>query len=279
MDDRSGTERHRANRLVLLLLGGWLIGLTASLPLAVAWPHAMSAPADACLHGSETNPIDRIRLAGIVLPLPCMPTILFIQPPMWGGFLGAGIVFGLIAGKLAESRSGRDSQRLLAALGGFSLLVMSYLGSLLVPRISGLAVSRILSNGVAEPFALMIFGISFVFALALGLALRTPGLLWRALVSAAATAACHWFVIWVLLGDPAMIWGQDTATAPLAHSLPHLGNEMGPMLRTMLISNLISGTIGGYVTLALLTVRRPPPPSAHLPLLKMTIKSEKSSPR
>jgi hypothetical protein len=246
-------EEHKAKRLALLMLGGLLIGLAASLPLAAIWPDVSIPPASDCLIQGATNPVERIRLAGKVLPLPCMPTLIFIQPAVCGGFLGAGLVFGLIAHQLA----GRGSKLLLSALGGFSFLFLSFLGSLAVPRIAGPDLALPLSSGVAEPFAIMTFGIAFLFALSMGLALRTPGILWRALVIAAAAGLCQWLVMWLLLGRSVMIWTHDPTTPPLADSLPRLGNEMGPMLTTTMIGNLISGTIGGWVTLALLAARLP----------------------
>ena len=61
------------------------------------------------------------------------------------------------------------------------------------------------------------------------------------------TAACYWLVLWLLLGN------ADTVSPPLAYRLPDLGNGMGPMMKTLLIGNLIAGTTGGWVTLALST--------------------------
>ncbi|HET9587583.1 MAG TPA: hypothetical protein VFO91_02230 [Anaerolineales bacterium] len=254
MDDRAQTRDKKAERLVLLLLGGLLIGLATSLPLAVAWPDAMRPPVAICLFGTETNPMERIWVRGRIIPLPCMPTFLFMQPAVWVSFLGAGCVFGLIARNMAE----RGSRRLLAALGGLSFFLLGYLGTLFVPRIPIPELPLPFSGGVAESFAIMIFGISFVFALVLGLALRPPGLLWRPFVAAAATAVSYWFVTWLLLGRAVTIWTQDPTTAPLAHSLPALGNGMGPMMTTILLANLVAGTIGGCITLALLAVRRSP---------------------
>ena len=247
-------EDQNAKRLALLLLGGLLIGLAASLSLAVAWPNAMRPPVGVCLFGTEANPMERIWVKGRIIPLPCMPTFLFIQPAVLVSFLGAGIVFGLIAYELTQ----RGSRWVPAVLSAFCLILLSYLGTLFVPRIRAPELPLPFSSGVAEPFALMIFGISFIFALALGLALRTPGFLWRALVDAAVTALCHWLVIWLLLGRAVMIWTQDPTTPPLADGLPALGNGMGRMMMTILIGNLVSGTIGGWVTLALLTARRSP---------------------
>src|SRR5215211_4862451 len=120
-DAPSEREDHKAKRLALLLLGGLLIGLAASLPLAAIWPDVNIPAASDCLIQGTTNPVERIRLAGRVLPLPCMPTLIFIKPAVWGGFLGAGLIFGLIAQQLA----GRGSKVLLAALAGFSFLILS----------------------------------------------------------------------------------------------------------------------------------------------------------
>jgi hypothetical protein len=134
------------------------------------------------------------------------------------------------------------------------LLILSYLGMLFVSRIPNLELPLLLSRGVAEPIALMTFGIAFVFAFALGL--HTPGFVWRALVAALVTGGCYWFVMWFLLGHSAMIWNPDP-TPPFAHRLPDLGNGMGPMMKTVLISNLIAGAIGGWATLFLLEARHP----------------------
>jgi hypothetical protein len=255
MDNASGSaDRNAARPVLLLLLGGLLIGLAASLPLAVGWPDAMRPSVGVCLFGTEAEPFERIWIRGRIIPLPCLPTFLFTRPAVWGGFLGAGVLFGLIA----RERAGRGSRGLAAALGGLSLLLLSYLGMVFVPRLTALALPPVLSNGVAEPFALMIFGIVFPLALAIGLALRTPGVLWRAFAAAAATALCYWLVIWFFLGPAVRIWDPDPAPPPFAHRLPAPGNGMGPMMTTVLVANLVAGTIGGWVTLALLTFRRSP---------------------
>jgi hypothetical protein len=251
IDSPAAVTGEASKRLVLLLLGGLLIGLATSLPLAVVWPDAMEPPFGVCLFGTEANPQERIWLDGTIIPLPCMPTFLFVRPAVLVGFLGAGAVFGLIARRLA----GGGSSVLLAVLCSFSLLILSFLGAWLVPRLTSQELSPFLSSGVAGPFAAMIFGIVFPFALLVGLMLRTPGSLWRAFLAAAATALCYWTVMWLLLGQaPA----SDAGAASLAARLPKLGNGMGPMMTTVLVGNLIAGTMGGWVTLALQIVRRRP---------------------
>lgn len=251
MTDSDSTYDRNMGR-ALPILGGLLVGLAASLPLALAWPEAMRPPVGICLFGTEANPAERIWLDGLILPLPCMPTFLFMRPPVWFSFLGAGVVFGLIAHRLA----GSGSRGLLAAVGGVLFLGLSYLGVLFVPRMPSLELPGFLSSGVAEPFALMIFAISLLFALAFGLALHTSGWFWRALLAATLTALCYWFVMWFLLGRGVMLWSHDPTTPPFAHSLPDLGNGMGAMMKTTLISNLIAGTVGGWGTLLLLTGRQ-----------------------
>jgi hypothetical protein len=251
MDKGSGNADQNTARL-LLLLGGLLIGLAASLPMGAAWPEAMRPPVGVCLFGTEANPFERIWIRGRVFSLPCLPTFLFLRPAVWLSFLGAGLVFGLIA----RERAGGGSRGLPAALGGLSLLMLSYLGMVFVPRLTALEMPLVLSNGIAEPFALMIFGIVFPFALAIGLALRPPGVLWRAFAAAAATGLCYWLVLWFLLGPAVRIWSPDPAALPFAHRLPAPGNGMGPMMRSILVANLVAGTIGGWVTLAFLTFRR-----------------------
>jgi hypothetical protein len=242
------TKDRRLKRLPLMLLGGLLIGLATSLPLAVGWVAASDPPVGVCLFGTEANPEERVWFRGRIFPLPCLPTFLFIQPAVAGGFLGAGIAFGLIAHRLA----GRGSGALAAGLGGATLFLLSYLGMWAVPGIPAPEMPLLLSSGVAEPFAFLTFGIAFVIALALCLALRTPGFLWRALVAAAATGSSHWLVTWLLLGHAVMLWTHDPTSPPLADSLPALSNGMGPMMGTILLANLVAGTIGGWVTLRLL---------------------------
>ena len=112
IDAGSGSQTRGAKRLGLLLLGGLLIGLGTSLPLTIAWPDIMRPPVVICLFETESVPMERIWIKGRVIPLPCQPTFMFIQPIVWGGFLGAGCVFGLIAYELAQ----RGSRCRLAAL-------------------------------------------------------------------------------------------------------------------------------------------------------------------
>jgi hypothetical protein len=247
-------------RSLLLYLGGLLIGLATSLPLAVGWPDAMHPQMGVCLFGTEANPMERIWIRGRIFPLPCMPTFLFAQPAVGGSLVGAGIVFGLLAYELAgrSPSSGRGARVLAAALGGSCLLILSYLGMLFVPRLSGLEPLFALPSSVAQPFALMAFGIASVFAFALGLALRTPGVVWRALVAAMATALAHGAVTWLLLDRAMTLQTHDPAALTLSHSLPALGNGMGRMMTTILISNLVGGTIGGCVTLWAVTGQRSP---------------------
>ena len=251
-ENQTGTHDSRRMRLSLILLGGLLIGLAASLPLGIALPYPDLPPAGSCIYGTGTNPVERIRLAGVLLPLPCMPTFMFIQPVVWGSFLAAEAVFGLIAYRLA----GRGSQILAALLGGFSFLVASFIGSQVVTRLPAPELPVFFSSSTADPFAIMVFGLSLTFALAIGLALRTRGLLWRAFAAATLTAMCYWLVAWILLGHAVMIWSHDATTPPLVHNLPDFGRPIGPMMKTTLISNLIAGMFGGWVTLILLTVRR-----------------------
>ena len=238
-----------------MLLGGLLIGLATSLPLAVGWHDAVRPPVGVCLFGTEENPFERIWFRGWVFPLPCLPTLLFVQPAVWGSFLGAGIVFGLLAHDLAGASSARGARLRLAALGGACLLILSILGTLVVSRIPGPALPLPFSSPAGVPFAVMVFGVSFVFALVLGIALRRRGWLWRAFLAAAVTALAYWLVIELFLGRAVMIWIHDAVAPPLAHSLPLLGNGMGPMMKTVLIGNLVAGTIGGWLTLGLLTSR------------------------
>ena len=257
-DDPTSKADQKVNRLILLFLGGLLIGLGTSLPLAVGWQDAMRPPVGICLSGTEANPMERIWVRGRIFPLPCGPTFLFVQPAVGGSFVGAGIVFGLLAHQLAGRSSARGSKVLAAVLGGSCLLLLSYLGMLFVVRIPEFELPPSFSHGVAEPFALMIFGIVFVFAFALGLALRTPGFVWRALIAAGVTALFHWAVTWLLLDRAVTLQIHDPAVLPLADSLPDLGNGMGRMMMTILSSNLVAGTIGGSVTLWLVTGQRLP---------------------
>ena len=251
IENRSTVVEHNlhAKRRTLLLLGGLLIGLATSLPFTMIWPEIRDAPVRNCLSGSETNPVEAIRFAGLILPLPCTVTLLFLQPVVWVSFLAAGTGFGLIARRLAA----RGSVRRLATLGGFSFLVLGYLGWMFVPRIRVPELPLFLASGVAEPFAVMVFLVAVSFALVLILELRPSGWLWRALTAAAVTAACHWLVMWFLLGHASMIWTQDPATPPFADQLPELGSGLGPMMTSTMNGNLVAGTVGGYVTLALLS--------------------------
>ena len=54
-DNPTSKADRKANRLILLLLGGLLIGLATSLPLAVGWQDAMRPPVGICLSGTEAN--------------------------------------------------------------------------------------------------------------------------------------------------------------------------------------------------------------------------------
>lgn len=248
---------------LFILLGGLLIGLAASLPLAVVWPYPNPPPESVCIFGGE-----KIRLGGVTLPFHCIATFMFVKPLVWCSFLSAGGLFGLLAHKL----SSQGSRILVALVGSLSFLLASFIGGQVVDTLPNADIPSpfpdmpiLFFASTAIPFAIMSFGVSLAFALAIGLGLRTRGLLWRALVAAIVTAICYWLVAWILLGHAVMLFSHDPTTPPLADSLPELGRPMGPMMKTTLISNLIAGTIGGSTILFLFTVpsRTVPRPSAR----------------
>jgi hypothetical protein len=230
----------------MILLGGLLIGLAAGLTLAVVWPYPPLPESTICVyHGRQ------IHLGNMMFPERCLPTFMFFQPLVWGSFLTAGALFGLLAHKL----TGRGSRIPVVAVGGFSFLLASFVGGEVVATIPTPELPIFFSGSTADPFAIMVFGLSLTFALAIALALRTRGLLWRALAAAAVTAICYWLVAWLLFGHGNMLWNPDPTITPLINSLSELGRPMGPMMKTTFISNFIAGTIGGWATLVLLTTR------------------------
>lgn len=249
--DKMELRPSRRSNWLLILLGGLLIGLAASLPLAVVWPYPHAPPPSICVDNGE-----KIRFVGIVFPFHCIPAFMFVRPLVWGSFLAAGAFFGPLAYKL----TGHGSRILAVAVGGFSFLIASFIGSQVVDRLprallhpmDELPILFLSSTG--PEFSIMSFGVSLAFALAIGLALRTRGLLWRALTAAVTTAICYWLAVWILLGHAPMLFTHDPTMPPLADSLPELGRPMGPMMKTTLISNFIAGTIGGSTILFLFTV-------------------------
>jgi hypothetical protein len=240
------TPNRRWMRLVLILLGGLLIGFAASLPLAVSWPFPNG------LSGCFDD-IFLLRLAGKFFALPCMPTSLFVQPLVWSSFIAAGALFGLLARQLAVT----GSRIFVAATGGISFFVTVYLGAQVVTRLPNPELPIQLESSFGFPFAIMSFGVSFLFALAIGLTLHTSGWLWKAFAAALVTGICYWLVVWILHGHAIMLLNQDATTRPLADSLPSFGRLLGPMTKTVVISNFIAGTIGGWTTLVLLSKHRP----------------------
>jgi len=246
---RLGVRETEVKHLSLILVGGLLIGLTASLPLAIVWPYPVPPPAALCVNAGAA-----IRLFGIVLPLGCPPVYMFLQPLVWGSWIATGALVGLIAHRLA----GRGSRILVAALGGFSFLVAGFIGSQVVDTLPNVDILPNMDrfpimflSDIGIPFAIMTFGVSLTFALAVGLALRVRGLLWRAFLAAVVTGICYYVVTWILMGHAVMLVTQDPTTPPLADSLPAFGRPMGPMIKTVTLSNLIAGTVGGWAILIL----------------------------
>ena len=225
---------------LLIGMGGLLIGIAASFPLAVIL--AYSNPISRCIDNFIL-----IRFGAKFHLLPCMPTVIWIRPLVWGSFLTAGALFGLTAHDLVRV----GSRILVAIVGGGLFLVASFFGAEIVPRLPSPELPILFESSTAFPFAMMSFGVSFIFALAIGLALRTRGILWRALIAGTVTGICYWLVAWILFGHAVMLFSHDVTTPPLALSLPEMG-RLGPMMKTTLISNFIAGTIGGSATLYLL---------------------------
>gem|GEM_PF-5521214 len=212
-----------------ICLGGLLIGLMASFPLGVVWPYPIPPSATVCMNGSE-----QIRLYGLTLPFHCMVTFMFTQPLVWSSYLIAGGLFGLLAHSLTQ----RGSRIFLAGVGAIGFLFAGLVGSQFGDRLR-------LPGGIALHFAVTSFLVSFTFGIAIGLSLRTQGLFWRAIVGGVVTALAYFFTALVLYGST-----QSTA---VAKSLSVIWRPIGPMMVTVLISNLVAGTIGGASILFLFT--------------------------
>jgi hypothetical protein len=251
-DVQTGADDSKRKHLLMILLGGLLIGLAASVPLAMVWPYPTPPPESICLYGGL-----KTRLGGITFPFHCSAAVMFVQPLVWCSFLIGGGIFGLIAHKLV----GRGSRNLVVGLGALSFFIASFAGSQVVdrlPRALVLPISEIpvlFASSIEPEFSIMSFGVSLTFALAIGLALRTRGLLWRALLAATVTAICYWLVAWVLFGNANTLWNHELTLPPLVENLPALGRPMGPFMKTVLIGNFIARTSGGWATLVLLTTR------------------------
>jgi hypothetical protein len=224
---------------LLILLGGLLIGLTASLPLAVVWPYPKPLPESICVYGGE-----KIRLGSLTLPFHCMVTFMFIQPLVWCSFLVSGALFGL----LAQILVGSGSRIRVAAVGGGTFLVAAFVGGQVVDILPN-PDTHFFVSGVAPPFAIMSFIVSFTFVLAIGLVLSIRGLAWRAIVVAVATALSYFLTAWFLYGFNFAALGPGHE--PLAGLLHETWRPMGPMMKTILISNFVAGTIGGSTLLFL----------------------------
>jgi hypothetical protein len=213
-----------------------------------------------CVNGGEGTYFGAMILSFRVhftLPLQfnCLAIFLFAKPLMWLSFFVAGAVFGLFAFRLVENGSPTRA----ALYGGVAFLVASFIGSNMVPGLPNPDLFPLpFSSAFGIPFAIMSFVIAFIVAITLGLVLRTHGLLWRALVAAAVTGICYWLVVWILHDHFVMLWTHDATTPPLVDSVPDAWRPMGPMIKTIIISNFIAGTIGGWATLALLTIPRRP---------------------
>jgi hypothetical protein len=220
---------------LLIFLGGLLIGIVASLPLGISWPYPVPPSLSICVNEGEY-----IRLGGIRFPFHCMAAYLFIQPLMLSSFLAAGALFGFIAQRLAD----RGSPGLAALIGGVTLFIAAFSGAQMVDRLPLPPNLPILQPSIAQPFAMVVFLISFIFTLAIGWVLHTPRLIWRALIAATVSGLTYMFIAYAL---------YHTGPTPLAQLLPTAGRPMGNMMKTVVTSNLIAGTVGGWTILLLLS--------------------------
>ncbi|MGE5072364.1 MAG: hypothetical protein ACM3MF_02970 [Anaerolineae bacterium] len=235
-----------------------MIGLSSSLPLAAAWPFPTGLSESECTGDGQSayfatqfsSWMPHIRLP--VAPS-CVSLHVFVQPVVWAGLIGAGIVFVLLAQRLTAYRANAWA----AVPGGLVLLVAAYIGSELVPRIPNpdFFLPVFLMSGLAEPFATMVFGIALVFAITVGVTVRVRSVLWKALAAALITGLCYWLASWVLHGHLIMLWTHDPASPPIVNGLAGIGRPMGPMIKTVVISNFIAGTVGGAATLWLLGMK------------------------
>jgi hypothetical protein len=236
-NDITGSHDSKRVRLLLICIGGLLIGIAASFPLGIVWPfppYPEPLTPQLCPNGGE-----QIRVGGVIFPFFCASAYMFIQPLVWGSFLLAGALFGLIAQRLA----GRGSAALAALTGGVILLVAAFFGGQWVDRIPNPSIPPFEESEIARRFSFMVFGISLLFAAAIGLVLRTPGLWWRAPAAATVTAVTYLLVAVSLYRD---------APTPLMDFFPAVERPMGNMMKTVLTSNLLAGTIGGWMILILL---------------------------
>lgn len=220
---------------LLILLGGLLIGLAASIPLALIWPYPVPPSLEVCVDGGE-----QIRLGGtLVLPFHCMAAYMFIQPLVWGSFLVAGALFGFIAQRLANE----GSPWLAALVASVTLFVAAFSGAQMVDRLPLPPNLPFLQPSIAQPFAIIVSMISLVFTLVLGFVLHIRHLLPRALIVAMVSGLTYMVIGYSL---------YHTGPTPFAELLPTPGRPLGNMMKTVAVSNLIAGTVGGWTILLLL---------------------------
>src|ERR1043165_9063847 len=91
MDDQTATRASRWKRRSLILPGGLLIGLAASLPLAVVLPYPSMPNINFCVNGGEGTYFGAMILSFRVhftLPVQfsCLAIVLFAKPLMWLSF-------------------------------------------------------------------------------------------------------------------------------------------------------------------------------------------------